>query len=84
MANKASIETAIGQVPEKARIRSGKRPIILQAQLEGYVVMNTPEELKQWEEDLRTHQGISLDASGMAGIAAECCSGGRSDMCELI
>lgn len=80
----AKVETAIGSFPEKKRILTGKSPVILQAQIDGFVPLNTPDELKQWQEDLKRLTGISLDASRMAGIAGECCSAGCSDQCDLL
>jgi hypothetical protein len=78
------VDTAIGSFPDAKKIRTGKAPIILQAQIDGFVPLSTPAELKQWQDDLKRMTGISLDASGMAGIAGECCCGGCSDMCDML
>jgi hypothetical protein len=78
------VDTALGSFPDKKKIKSGGSPIILQAQVNGFVSLSTPEELKQWQADLKRTTGISLDASGMAGIAGECCCGGCSDMCDML
>lgn len=80
-------DTAIGSVVHKARIQplpAGAQPIILTAQIDGFVPCKTPEELAQWQEDLRLRTGISIDASDLVGIAGECCSGGCSDQCDLL
>lgn len=72
---------------EKRREKSG-RPIVLEAQDVPFIRLETPEELKQWQEDLKTQYGISMDASNLPGIAAECgcCINGRytSDRCDVV
>lgn len=80
--------TKIGSDWDESRREKGGRPIVLEAQDVPYIRLQTPEELKQWQEDLKTHLGISLDVSNLPGIAAECgcCINGRytsdrSDVC---
>jgi hypothetical protein len=75
---------AIGTRPDESRIQRGRPPVILQAQVDGVVPLTTSAELKQWEDDLKTYYGISMDASNLAGIAGECCCAGCSDQCDLI
>jgi hypothetical protein len=79
-----TVDTAIGSFPAENKIMKGKAPVILQAQVDGFVPLSTPEELKQWQEDLKKLTGISLDTSNLVGIAGECCCGGCSDMCDLL
>jgi hypothetical protein len=78
------VMSAIGTKPEQSRIQSGRPPVILQAQVDGFVRLTTREELQQWQNDLKTYYGISMDASNLAGIAGECCCAGCSDQCDLI
>jgi hypothetical protein len=94
MADRKRAATAIGEVVQsrgKAGARVGDRevilgqpPLVLQAQPYGYVQLESPEELKQWEEDLRNFYGITLDASSMAGRAGESCSAGCTDDCCML
>jgi hypothetical protein len=72
----------IGEFPKN--ITKGSPPLILHAQVDGFVKLTTPAELKEWQDDLKTHFGITMDASNLAGIAGECCCGGCSDMCDLL
>jgi hypothetical protein len=74
----------LGTIVDNKRVKVGAPPVILQAQAYGYIPLETPAQLKQWQEDLRTFHGISIDASGLAGIAAETCSAGCSDACDMI
>lgn len=82
MADKSIVTTAIGQpLPtgehekaDLARIKIGQAPVIFQTQSFGHVPLERPEELRQWEEDLRTYYGITVDASALAGRACETCS----------
>ena len=80
----AKVPTALGQPAPANKATKGVAPVILQAQTDSYVVLQTPEELAQWQADLKNFHGISMDASKLAGIAAECCCGGCSDMCDMI
>jgi hypothetical protein len=77
---------AIGQkaVATGGEIQVGRPPVVLQTQSYGYVVLDKPEQLKQFEQDLRNFYGISLDASGFSGRACETCSCGCSDDCGLL
>jgi len=91
MADSKRAATAIGElVQPQAKVGDkeiilGEPPLILQAQPYGYVQLETPEELKQWEEDLRNFYGISLDATSVAGLrACETCSCGCSDDCGIL
>jgi hypothetical protein len=50
---KSNVATRIGSNPPAERIVTGTPPIIMQAQTTGFVLLNKPEELEAWEEDLR-------------------------------
>jgi hypothetical protein len=69
---------------EGVRIRPGRPPVVLQVQAHAYIPLDQPEQLKQWETDVRTYYGISVDASNLAGNACETCSYGCSDDCGLM
>ena len=70
--------TKIGSILDPKRVETGTPPVIFQAQVTGFVRLTTPEELKQWEEDLKTYYGLSLDASGLAaGSTCECSCAGQ-------
>jgi hypothetical protein len=85
-----SVPTALGTpLAEGSRvgaekIQYGKPPLVLQTQSFGYVTLDKPEQLKQWEQDLRNFYGISVDASGLRGRACETCSCGCSDDCGML
>lgn len=79
-----SNQTALGARINDTKIKIGRPPVILQSQAYGYIPLKSPEELKQWQNDLQTYHGISLDASGLAGIACETCSAGCSDSCDML
>jgi len=62
-------------------LTEGVPPVILQAQPNGYIVLETPEELRQWEADVKKFYGISVDSSKV--LACETCSCGCSDDCGV-
>jgi hypothetical protein len=90
MADGQKIPTALGEPVTQwkrggdAEVIFGKPPVVLQTQPYGYVRLETPEQLKQWEEDLRTFYGISIDASAMGGRACETCSCCCTDDCGIL
>lgn len=90
MASKREVPTALGTPLEKGariggkEIQFGAVPIVLQTQSFGYVVLDKPEELRQWEEDLQNFYGVSLDASNLGGRACETCSAGCTDDCGML
>jgi len=90
MADNQMVATAIGQplTPGKDRadlvkVKTGPAPVVFQTQTFGYVPLERPEELRQWEEDLRNFYGINVDASSLAGRACETCSC-CSDDCGML
>ena len=89
MADRGKVHTAIGTPLTDglraggSKIEIGQPPVVLQTQSFGYVVLEKPEQLKQWEEDLRNFYGISIDASNMRARACETCSC-CSDDCGMI
>ena len=75
---------ALGREFAGAEVKVGRPPIVLQTQSYGYVLLDKPEQLKQFEQDLRNFYGISIDASSLGGRACETCSCGCSDDCGLM
>jgi hypothetical protein len=59
-------------------------PVVFAVQPNAYFVINTPDELKHWEEDLKKYLGVSGHIGGMVGAASESCSGGCSDDCDMV
>jgi hypothetical protein len=92
MAERRRVATAIGEpVQPEGRVGDkeitfGQPPLILQMQPPyGYIELETPEELKQWEEDLRNFYGITLDANSAEGLrCCHTCSGGCFDDCGIM
>lgn len=90
MAGDQKVPTAIGEPVAQGKrvggadIEFGKPPVVLQTQPYGFVRLEAPEQLKQWEEDLRNFYGIRMDATAMRGHACETCSCGCSDDCGIM
>jgi hypothetical protein len=91
MAEERAVPTALGQPVElggkafrELGIKFGKPPLVLQTQPYAYIPLEQPEQLKQWEADLRGFYGISVDASELRGVACETCSCGCTDDCGLL
>lgn len=80
--------TALGSDWDAERAEKDRRPIVLEAQDVSYIRLESPEELRQWQDDLYSEYGISLDDSQLPGLRAECnCSiDGRvtSDRCDVV
>jgi hypothetical protein len=91
MAQERAVPTALGQPVElggkalrELGVKVGKPPLVLQTQTYAYIPLEQPEQLKQWEADLRSFYGISVDASDLRGVACETCSCGCSDDCGFL
>jgi hypothetical protein len=91
MAEARAVPTALGQpielggkAVEEMGIKVGKPPLVLQTQTYAYIPLERPEQLRQWEADLRSFYGISVDASGLSGVACETCSCGCTDDCGFL
>lgn len=62
------------------KVKHGKTPILFQLQPEGYVVLETEAEIKEWEEKLKTYYGIDPASLGKV-VPLDTCSGGCADDC---
>jgi len=60
----------------------GVPPVVLAVQPSAYFVIDTPAELKQWENDVRSFAGIS-NVVATRGCGTESCSGLRSDDSDM-
>ena len=74
---------ALGTKVANAAVVKGRPPLILQVQPDSYVIMKTPDQLRQWENDVKQFYGVAVSPSG-GFQAAETCSGGCSDDCGII
>ena len=54
-------------------------PVVLQVQPDSYIRMETPEEIRSWEEAVRQTTGLEIDASSLRGCGSESCSCGCTD-----
>jgi hypothetical protein len=87
--NRRAVPTAIGSPltlgnDVGAQIKTGQMPMVLQVQPFGFIPLETPEQLQQFEEDLRTFYGITAEAGQLRGRACETCSCGCSDDCGFM
>lgn len=73
---------SLGKQIDTSKATKGVPPLILQVQPDSYFELGTPEELKQWETDVRNFYGVEVDARAIRG-ACETCSGGCSDDCGI-
>ena len=72
----------IGDRVNMKEAKQGAPPVVLAVQPTAYVVIETPEELKAWHDDVRKLYGLNL--SNVSGSASESCSAGCSDDCDMI
>jgi hypothetical protein len=93
MAQEGKPPTALGQpitlgsealAREGLEPRVGTPPVVLQTQPHSFIPLERPEQLRQWEDDLRTFYGVSVDAARLQGHACETCSCGCTDDCGLM
>ena len=62
------------------RIKPNAPPLVFTPAPNGHIVFETQQELKAWEDEIRTRLGVEL--KGHLGTASESCSGGCSDDCD--
>jgi hypothetical protein len=90
MADQREVPTAIGtpirfgEGDVGRAIKTGAPPVVLQVQVYGYIPLESPEQLRQWEADARTFYGVDIDASSLVGLCGESCSCGCSDDCCML
>ena len=74
----------IGDSLKGLKRKKGVPPVILQLQPTSFVVLSKPEELKQWEEDVKRFHGVDISARAINGRACETCSAGCTDDCGIM
>ena len=68
------------QKVDPERIQKGAPPIVFHPAPDGHIVFKNQQELKDWEDEVRTRLGATLH--GEVGTASESCSAGCSDDCD--
>jgi hypothetical protein len=76
--------TKLGQKVDLTRAEKGAPPVVFAVQPTHFIRIDSPEELKQFQQDLQNFFGINIEASRMAGHACETCSGGCTDDCGMM
>ena len=72
----------IGKPVDTTKVSEAEVPIVFAVQPQGYVAVETPEELKEWEEDVLALTGAKLTITrGGAYAYGYSCSGGCLDDC---
>jgi len=74
----------MGDKVDEKRTTRGAPPVVMAAQPDSFIRIESPDDLKQWENDMRSFYGINIESSSMSGSASESCSGGCSDDCDLV
>ena len=74
----------LGQKVQLSAAKKGVPPVVFAVQPTAFFAIKTSEDLKQWEQDLRSSLGVNIKDSGLVGTASESCSGGCSDDCDMI
>jgi hypothetical protein len=72
----------LGQKVDMSRAQKGAPPVVFAVQPNSFFPVETPDDIKQWEEDVRNFFGIEAKAGGIHA-ASESCSAGCSDDCDL-
>lgn len=62
--------------------KAGPPPIIFAFRPESYRVLESPDELKRWEELMKERVGLSADLTNLSGTCCESYSGGSKDDCD--
>jgi hypothetical protein len=65
---------------DPSRVTKGAPPIVFYPVPDSHIVFKTQEELKAWEDHVRTRLGVQL--RGSLGSGTESCSAGCSDDCD--
>ena len=61
----------LGTKVDMSKVTKGAPPVILSAQVDGHIVLTTPAEIKQWEEDVKQFYGLTIDVAA-SGLHAAC------------
>jgi hypothetical protein len=80
----------LGEKVDDSRITKGTVPVVLQVQPSGYIPLTTPEQLRQFEAELKKFTGLDVKLEAQVGTqaalmrACETCSCGCSDDCGYV
>ena len=62
--------------------KEGAPPIIFTFRPERYNVLESPEEIRQWEKLMKERVGLSAQLTNLSGTCSESYSGGSKDDCD--
>lgn len=65
-----------------AKTVSGPPPIVFVFQQESYEILESPEDLKNWEKMMKERVGFKADLTNVSGTCTESRTGGTSDDCD--
>jgi hypothetical protein len=61
-------------------VTKGAPPLVFTPVPDGHIIIQTPQELKEFEDDIRAKLGVHIKP--LLGTTSESCSGGCSDDCD--
>lgn len=61
---------------------SSNSPVIFHFQPDDIRQLSSPDELKRWEENMKSKVGFSADISNLSGTCCESVCGGNPDDCD--
>ncbi|MEU5209831.1 hypothetical protein [Streptomyces sp. NPDC020742] len=73
----------LGEPVEDSRLEKVPPPVVIAAQPDSFIRLETPEELQQWEKAVRQTTGLEMSGSNLRAVATEGCSCGCSDKCDV-
>ncbi|UVS81366.1 hypothetical protein [Actinokineospora sp. UTMC 2448] len=71
-------------VPDKREVKQMAPPVVLRAQPDSFIPLESPEDLRAWENAVRQTTGVKIDAANLRGTACETCSAGCTDDCGMM
>ncbi|MFJ3955914.1 hypothetical protein SLV14_005655 [Streptomyces sp. Je 1-4] len=75
----------LGEPVDEARLEKNPPPVVIEAQPDSFIRLETPEELRAWEKAVRQTTGLEMSGSDLRAVGTEGCSCGcsdKSDVCQ--
>lgn len=73
----------LGERVDDSRLEKKAPPVVMEAQPDSFIRLETPEEVRAWEVAVRQTTGLEFSGNDLGAVRSEGCSNGCSDKCDV-
>ncbi|WP_031498783.1 hypothetical protein [Streptomyces bicolor] len=73
----------LGEPVDESQLEKKPPPVVIEAQPDSFIRLETPEEVQAWEVAVRQTTGLDFTGNDMSVVRTEGCSNGCSDKSDV-